>query len=205
MYQLLSRNNRPHKARKSSLPLITLVGLCLIVVALELTGVTHIFHHKKTNSTDAVQVDTGGGGTSNNQKGEATDNAGASTKGSDSGSSQSLPAQAGSDKSLAPSNTTTLLVPTGDFVSAHHISQSSALTSVCNTTPGATCTIVFTKDGDSKSLTAQTTDSNGSTYWNNWTPQGKGLAPGTWQIQAIATLNGQSKTASDAMNLVVSQ
>ena len=55
-----------------------------------------------------------------------------------------------------------------------------------------------------KSLPAQTTDAGGATYWN-WKLQDYGLTAGTWKITAIAKLNGQTQTATDATNLEISQ
>jgi hypothetical protein len=113
-----------------------------------------------------------------------------------------------SDKSST--STAELLTPTGDFVSNHHPNLSGSpapnrLTSVCTTTPDASCMIIFTKDGVTKSLGAQVVDAGGSTYWNNWKLQDIGLTAGTWTVQAVSTLNGQTKTASDALNLVVAE
>jgi hypothetical protein len=97
-----------------------------------------------------------------------------------------------------------LLDPTGNFVSAHkNVPKSASLSSVCNTTSGAECKIVFTNGSTSKSLDPQTTDSNGSSFWNSWSPEDIGLTSGSWQVQAVATLNGQSKTSTDAMKLEI--
>ena len=52
---------------------------------------------------------------------------------------------------------------------------------------------------------AQTADPNGFVSWNSWKLQDIGLSAGSWKIQAIASLNGQTKTASDALDLVVAQ
>ena len=104
------------------------------------------------------------------------------------------------------SSTLTLLDPTGNFVSNHHPGENGSPTtetSVCTTTPGASCKVSFTKDDVTKSLDAQTTDRGGSAYWSNWKPADLGLTSGSWQVQAIATLNGQTKTADDATALVV--
>ena len=99
------------------------------------------------------------------------------------------------------------LEPTGDFVSSHGTNQpvprSAAMESVCTSTPGASCVISFTQGSVTKSLPAQTTDKGGSTYWNQWTPQTYGLTAGSWTITATATLNGQTKSATDALPLKV--
>lgn len=94
--------------------------------------------------------------------------------------------------------------PSGTFVSNHKPSLSgrSQIASACNTTEGAACTIRFTKDGVTKTLEAKKTDKNGSVTWD-WTLQQVGLTVGSWKIIASATLNGQTKTASDPLALDV--
>lgn len=98
-----------------------------------------------------------------------------------------------------------LIAPLGDFVSAHHVSPSTHITSVCNTSSGAICKIVFTQGNSVISLQPEMTDQGGSAYWDGWTPKDIGLTSGIWNIKAVATLNGQTKTADDAMSLEVSQ
>lgn len=94
--------------------------------------------------------------------------------------------------------------PEGNFVNNHRpsLSDSSSMQSSCVTTPGATCQIIFTKDGVTKTLPAQKTDAGGGTYWT-WTLQDIGLTAGTWKIQAKATLGSQIETTDDAVNLEV--
>ena len=96
-----------------------------------------------------------------------------------------------------------LIAPSGNFVSSHtNVPANATEQSVCTTTPGASCTITFTQNGVTKSLTAQTTDKGGSTYWT-WTPQSIGLTAGSWTITATATLSGQTQSANDATPLKV--
>lgn len=102
-----------------------------------------------------------------------------------------------------------LVTPSGNFVSNHrpNLSGSPApnqVSSACNTTPGAACQITFTKGDLVKSLATQTTDASGATYWS-WNLQDVGLTAGSWQVQAIATLNGKNLTVKDAMNLEVAE
>lgn len=123
--------------------------------------------------------------------------------------SNSQPGDQKSSQGGTNTNNSELLAPSGDFVSNHrpNLSGSPApnlITSTCTTTPGASCTITFTKDGIRKSLPSQVTDRGGSTYWT-WKIQDIGLTTGTWKIQAIASLNDETKTATDAMDLTVSQ
>ncbi|MGH7142171.1 MAG: hypothetical protein ACREF5_01710 [Candidatus Saccharimonadales bacterium] len=186
--------------RKKYLFFVTGIILLIVLVmgGLELTGFVHLF--QKPPAAFTGHLDTSGGGSSNNQKGEPQTNPlpGTST-------------QSNGNKSGVSGSTTneSLLMPMGDFVSDHHPNLSGSpapntITSVCNTTPGASCIISFTSNGDTKSLPSQITNSDGSAYWNNWTLQSIGLTVGTWQIQATANLNGQNKTAFDAMDLKIS-
>jgi hypothetical protein len=109
-----------------------------------------------------------------------------------------------SDKSTAPTvSASGLLDPTGSFVSNHKPTNSSPQEqSVCNTTPRATCFIKFVSGGTVKLLAAQTTDSNGSSYWT-WDINSAGLSPGFWQVTAVASLDGQTKSTTDSINLEV--
>lgn len=113
-----------------------------------------------------------------------------------------------SDKSAQPAvPATTLTAPTGTFVSNHRPSLSGSPLlrqekSVCNTTPGATCYMLFMKDGVAKQLATQTADNTGSTYWL-WDVSQAGFTQGSWQITAVATLNGQTATANDSLPLEV--
>ncbi|HET7060328.1 MAG TPA: hypothetical protein VFH99_03385 [Candidatus Saccharimonadales bacterium] len=137
-----------------------------------------------------------------------TSGASFNTKGEKKSSSQAKPTKPSGPSTAMPS-TTVLLAPFGNFVSNHHPNLSGSpapntMSSVCNTTPGASCKIIFTKDGTTKELVSQTADANGSVYWN-WKLQDIDLSSGSWKIQAITSLNGQTKTASDAMDLVVTQ
>lgn len=118
--------------------------------------------------------------------------------------------QPGDDKSDTGGGTSsTLIAPSGNFVSNHHPNLSGSpapnvISSVCTTTPGASCRIIFTKDTVVKSLPAQTTDRGGSTYWS-WKLQDVGLSAGTWKVEATSSLAGQSQSTADALNLEVAQ
>lgn len=173
--------------------LVIAVTLLVIIAfaGLELTGVTHIFHKKPPAVVS---------GSSFNTKGEPK-----STKSSETSSNPGV-SSASNSKSTG-SSTAVLITPSGDFVSNHHPNLSGSpapntMSSVCNTTPGASCQITFTKDGVVKSLPLQTADSNGSVYWS-WKLQDIGITAGTWKIQAVVSLSGQTKTASDALDLTV--
>jgi hypothetical protein len=160
-----------------------------VVTALELTDTTGFFH--KRPNPGLATVPTSPTRTSGpNTKGETPGNANKDDK-------------AGS--TVDPN--TPLKEPGGTFVSNHHPSLGGSpspnqIQSVCVTTPGATCTVVFTKDGVTKQLPDQLTDGEGAAYWT-WKLQDIGLTAGTWKTQAKATLGSQVKTANDAMNLEV--
>ncbi len=107
-----------------------------------------------------------------------------------------------------------LQAPSGTFVSNHHASldpndDRNREQSTCNTNVGATCDITFTKDGVTKSLGSQTASASrasqtGTASWS-WTPATLGLTPGSWKITAVASLNGQTKSTTDTVNLEISQ
>jgi cytoskeletal protein RodZ len=185
-------------SRKKLFVLSALAGVIVaggIVAATELTGTTHIFHKEKNG-----QAKTAGQATKGEQ---STSNSKSSSK---AGSSSQTSNQKSGDAEASVSET--LRAPSGNFVSNHHPNLSgspapSRITSVCNTNPGASCKITFTKDGVTKSLPTQTIDGGGSTYWD-WKLQDIGLTAGSWKIVAVATLGNQTMTAGDALNLEVS-
>lgn len=123
--------------------------------------------------------------------------------------SSSTPGSTGSSKP-APSpvsDSTKLITPYGTFVGNHHPTISSGGNnpgpdeeSVCNTTPGATCTINFTKGTTVKELSPQQTDSGGSAYWK-WDINSAGLTEGHWIVTVTASLNGKSLSATDALDV----
>lgn len=174
---------------------------CAIIAVLIIVGILVyilLFHQAAPAPTTANQ----------NTKGESAQNSNnnTSTKISNGTGNTSQP---GDNKSSNGGSTTTTKPdqPTGDFVSNHKPGQNgSPLTesSVCNTSPGASCQISFSMDSTTISLPKQTTDRGGATYWNDWTPAQLGLTPGDWQVRAIATMNGQTSTTVDATKLTVS-
>lgn len=103
------------------------------------------------------------------------------------------------------SSTLPLTEPWGNFISNHAPGKDGTSTSevsTCNSTPGASCYIQFTKDGVTRSLETKTTDNNGSVSWS-WDIKAASLSSGKWQITAVATLNGQTKSTSDQLALEV--
>ncbi|HEU4966018.1 MAG TPA: hypothetical protein VFT53_00870 [Candidatus Saccharimonadales bacterium] len=98
--------------------------------------------------------------------------------------------------STAPPITGSLTAPWGTFANVYNAKTTDQMQSTCNTTPGATCQIIFTNGSVAKSLEAEMTDAGGAVYWA-WTPQGVGLTSGTWHITAKAVLGTQTKTTSN--------
>jgi hypothetical protein len=164
--------------------------LVIVVALLELTNTTHILHKSSNKTTKSPNRNTVGEGSATKTPQGTTTPANTTTE--------------SNDTKQTSAQVSTLLDPTGNFVSAHkNVPKSASLSSVCNTTSGAECKIIFTNGNTRKSLDSQTTDSNGSSFWNSWSPESIGLTSGAWQVQAVATLNGQSKTSTDAMKLEI--
>lgn len=127
-----------------------------------------------------------------------------------SGHYDSEASSSNSDKStVSTTNNSTIVnlaVPSGTFVSSHHVSLSDTgvIASTCNTTPGAKCSISFTdKNGEVRYLPEATADKKGTAYWT-WTAKGAKLTTGNWKISATAKAGSQSKTATDPQQLEVS-
>lgn len=100
-----------------------------------------------------------------------------------------------------------LIAPYGTFVSNHQpllnsSSPRNKVESVCTTSPGAKCSILFTKGGITKLLEEKITDANGVATWS-WTPQGIGLTQGQWAITAKAVSGSQISTSKDNIVLEV--
>lgn len=186
------------KKRIALLTIVLLIVVALILLILEKTDTTHLFHTPKPAPTASSYTK----GETKNPNGSIKQN------GSTGDNKQNGSSTAGAQKS-DENTVVTLLDPSGDFVSNHHpnLSNSPApnvMTSVCTSTPGATCVITFTKGSITKSLDQQTTDSGGSAYWN-WKLQDIGLTEGSWKIKATAKLGSQVKTAEDALTLEVAE
>lgn len=166
---------------------VSLVTIGGVITALELTNTTYLFHDKPVPYT-ASEYTKGEGTTDNTASGQKTDS---------STTSSALEV----DKTSTGSSSK-LVKPTGNFVSSHFVSETSRISSTCNSTPGAVCQIQFTKGSTTKKLPMKTVDSGGAAYWA-WQPDSIGLTKGTWQISVVATLGSQRSTANDALNLEV--
>jgi hypothetical protein len=180
---------------------VTVLVAAGILAALELTGITSFILNSDPPVPRTANQNTKGEGPTRAAEAEAekdADNNGNGTWSSDNKTPNS------------EQPTTKLDVPTGNFVSNHRpkLSQTDEaikkIQSSCVTTPGATCQIIFTKDGVSKSLAAQKTDAGGGAYWD-WKLQDIGLTKGAWKIQAKATLGTQTETAEDSALLEVQE
>lgn len=200
MYKNYARSTRSKKP--FVIAGIAVLAIACLIVGFELTNITHIFHSRPVSISGSAET-----------KGETSTNSKSAQKSTTANAAQSgNTSQTGDNKSGSGSNTgaVALLAPSGDFVSNHHPNLGgdpapNTLSSVCTTTPGATCRINFTKDGVTRSLEPETTDRGGSAYWNNWKLQDVKLTTGGWQVKATATLNGKTLSSDDAMQLVVSE
>jgi hypothetical protein len=126
--------------------------------------------------------------------------------GSNDSSDTSSPS-AQSDNPKEPSQTSasskTLTAPSGTFANLYDASVDTQMNSICNTTSGATCQIIFTKGSLSIALPAKTTDNDGVASWA-WTPQQIGLTSGKWHVTAKAVLASQTKTTDNgSLELVI--
>lgn len=114
----------------------------------------------------------------------------------------------GTQSTPAPADGTTPDAPSGAFVSNEDVTLSgdrSQVNSVCTTTPGASCTIIFTKNGVVRQLPAKVADSTGHATWSwNVGDSSINLSTGTWTISATATIGSKSATATYPIELKVS-
>lgn len=181
-------------------PLIFLVFAAIIFASLQLTHVIHLSFSSAPKPTPT----TGNSYTKGVTKSDSV--SGSKTK---SVNSQNFnQPQNNTTKDTNPSGDTssrTLLAPWGTFANTYSANINTQMGSTCNTSPGATCQIIFTNGSISKALDTETTDAGGAVYWS-WTPQEIGLTPGTWHILAKATLGSQIKTTNnDPLTLGLTQ
>jgi hypothetical protein len=193
----MSKKNR--RKRLFYIMVMLLATVAIILLSLDITNVIH-FHHKHVPVTASSYTK----GEPQTPSRPSTTNNSNITNLNTSNNTQQISQGNNPGGSMA---TVDLLPPTGDFVSNHHPNLSGSpapntMTSVCDTTPGASCSIFFTLNGTTKSLPTETVDSGGSAYWG-WTLQSIGLTTGSWVIHATVSLEGQTKTATDAMTLTI--
>jgi len=196
-YTLLKRGNARKTRRKT-----IFICVALVVLAGAVAAGIYILNKKDTPAKTNTHTTS--------QKGETA------SSGNSSGSPTTTPnnpatnSENGKDSSPSSvSPTTPPATPSGTFISNHHPNLSGSpapnkIQSTCITTPGAKCTIVFTKGTVSKSLDSQVADADGAVYWE-WILQDKGLTEGVWKVTAVATLNNQTASTDDPINLEVKQ
>jgi hypothetical protein len=130
---------------------------------------------------------------------QKTTTAANSTTASPPATTDTTSSQVKTPSTAPPAQAGQLIAPYGSFVSNHSPGKNNTLTdeeSICNTTAGATCYIQFTNNGSTKKLDSKIADSFGSVTWD-WDVKNAGFAAGSWQITAVATLNGQTKSTAD--------
>jgi cytoskeletal protein RodZ len=194
-----TQHKRRQSQKKFLLPAIVVAGIIILMLILELTNTTHVFHKKRVPATIPVatrQNNVASTGQSQAKKPSSTLNSTAQT---DSQTSKQSSSTGGSGSNLP------LIQPYGSFVSNHRPGQDGSPTteqSTCNTTSGATCYIQLTNTATNVTtkLPPQPVDSGNTTTWS-W--DANKLTSGSWQIVAVATLNGQTKTTTDPTSLEV--
>ena len=189
------RKNKSRMSKRNRLLGAAIGLIILVLLVLELTNTTHIFH--KQSVPPVIPAHTNSGSPINSS----------SSNSATSGDSSS---GAASDNTPLPADTSdhTLVTPVGNFVSNHFPGQNGAPTteaSVCNTSPGATCYIKFTNTSTNQTtqLASQVANAQGQTSWYWDVSNDAHLTSGKWKVTAVATLNGQTKTADDALNLTI--
>lgn len=187
------------KKRKLIIIVVIIILLIGVMAILELTNTTHFFHKSNTGSSTITTPTPTTTSKSTSENKTVNPSTGSVTNNSVTGANSST-------KTSAPTSTSaTLTAPYGSFVSNHKPGQNGSNTqeqSTCLTTPGATCYIQFTNGSIVKTLAVGTADSDGAVYWN-WDVSSAGFTTGSWQIEAIASLNGQTMSTSDQIPLVV--
>jgi len=184
--------NKQPKRRSFRIPKVGII-IALTIVFLAAVFVILASHsHKKAISGPIKTISTPTSETSNEKKSSAT---------APTDKSATVNSSAGSQSSSGGSP----LSPYGSLVSNHKPGQNgSDLTelSQCITSPGAKCYIKFTQGSVVKTLPEKTADSSGSIFWE-WNVSDAGLTSGDWTITASASLDGQTKSTSDQLNLEV--
>ncbi len=93
-----------------------------------------------------------------------------------------------------PASSGSLVAPTGDLLNVSSVSLSGAtgMESTCQAVPGASCYIQVSMNGTVKKVsTSETVPNSGADgVILNW--NANQLTVGTWQVEAVAILNGQT-------------
>jgi cytoskeletal protein RodZ len=192
-YKTNVRNKSGSRKRLYWFGFIVILIIIVVLLVLQATGTTHFFRKTVPAVIPVTKVQS----TRKGSKKTSTSTAQPAT----SDTTQST-------KSTAPSSTTqsaALVAPYGTFVSNHTPGQNGSPTeetSTCGTTPGASCYIKFTNtsNGTTTVLPTQTVTSSGST---SWTWNCDILTTGSWQVVAVATLDGKTLTTQDPRTMEV--
>ena len=190
----MARLNRKFRLKRLfSTPLRTTGILCVILIIV--AGVYWYYNRPFSKRTAVIP--------STNVTSSAKKSTPQQSNPTNSGVNNTSPAKSTANASPVGSNAP-LIAPWGNFVSNHHPGNGAPTTetSVCNTTPGATCYIRFTNGSLNRSLDSKVADANGSIIWS-WDVSSAGFSSGSWQITAIASLNGQTQSTTDAQELVI--
>lgn len=193
------KKNKKIKLRLRKLPVFKVVTVTVLAIAGCLLYLTT--HNNQAISNQVIPS------TTKQQKSSISDNKGSSESGSTPSIENTQPST-NSTQTSSPAIATSLIAPSGTFVSNHQPNLSgsprpSQEQSTCNTSPGANCFIEFLgPNGQTKSLKSQVTSSDGSATWT-WDVNQAGFTVGEWQITAVASLNGSTKSTTDSLKLNV--
>lgn len=99
------------------------------------------------------------------------------------------------------------LEPSGTFLSSHRLSLSGTgapteARSVCRTSPGASCTIVFTSEATTRQLGPKAVDAAGTAAWD-WSAEQVGLTVGHWSVRVTASNGSEVRSVDEAIGLEV--
>ena len=172
------------KHKKMLIPVLVATFVVLLIALLYYTNHLPFWRHTPAAHT------TGSTYTKGEPASTSTDKATGSPSGSTT-NGKSTPSADNTQSSNQP-----LTAPWGTFANTYTAASNDQMQSTCNTTPGASCEIIFTNGVITKTLGAQTADAGGAVYWA-WTPRQIGLTPGTWHLTAKAVLGSQTKTVSN--------
>src|SRR5690606_1300465 len=137
--------------------IIALAGclLLILLIALELTNTINLFQRNPQSETSSIIPSS----SSNSKNSVKLDE----QQSEDVGQPES---SANSDKNTsAPVSGSELIEPSGNFVSTHHITLNDPifnnLESICITSPNASCSITFKKDGITRTLESKAANNEG--------------------------------------------
>jgi hypothetical protein len=183
----------------------------VIIVALVIVGAILKVHNDNQAKISSKTIPVMSQKTSNNNSSPNGSTAKANNNSSKSTTTNQLNSYTNStSNSTSTKSNMPLVSPSGTFVSNHYPDLSgkpypATEESTCNTTPGASCYIKFIgPNGQVKSLPLQNTGNNGSTLWE-WNINSAGFTVGKWQITAVASLNGSTKTTTDPIKLDIQE